>query len=256
MLGLFSDRVLYVLQETSKPLVGLIGVCWVGHVTLYGNCMRKPSQCTCQWLETDSSNHIALQKVLLCLGLSYFKCHRVPLPLTLKFQSTSLFLCLFLSILPFDPHCHRVTMETIRYGPECFSTFGQLCIGFIKCIFLADQEYEVKWVWLKELLHLSTDGSVIWPHKASCHSCAVTHTETYGLNDTAYTVRAIWETDTGCLHYSHSFNAVLSGTQGLKSQTKYELSIIPLAMVCFQVFRITTLRDTISQMTFSPNVSV
>lgn len=95
------------------PLIGLIGVCWMGHVTLYGNCMRKHSLSTCQWLETDNSNHIALQKVLLCLGLSYFKSPRVPLPLTIRFQSTSLFLCLFLSILLFDHHCHRVTMETI-----------------------------------------------------------------------------------------------------------------------------------------------
>jgi len=114
----------------------------MGHVTLYGNCMRKPSQCTCRWLETDSSNHITLQKVLLCLGLSYFKCHEVPLPLTISFQSTSLFLCLFLSILPFDRHCHRVTMETLVH--VSLNAF-QLLLDF-ECIFLAHQEFEVKCV--------------------------------------------------------------------------------------------------------------
>lgn len=89
----------------------------MGHVTLYGNCLRKHSQCTCQWLETDSSNHIALQKVLLCHGLSYFKSPRVPVPLTIGFQSTSLFLCLFLSILLLDHHCHSHHGDHIEHVP-------------------------------------------------------------------------------------------------------------------------------------------
>ncbi len=68
-------------------------------------------------LETDSSNHIALQKVLLCLGLSYFKSPRVPLPLTIGFQNTALFLCLFLSILLFDHHCHSHHGDHIERVP-------------------------------------------------------------------------------------------------------------------------------------------
>lgn len=73
---------------------------------------------------------------------------------------------------------HKVTMETIQARPMHFnlcSTWSALSIW---------QMYdENECVWVSERVHLSTDGSFIWPHKASCHSCAVTETriKQYGL---------------------------------------------------------------------------
>lgn len=174
----FRPSIICPVFVLVAPLIGLIGVCWMGHVTLYGNCVRKHSQCTCR-LETDSSNHIALQKILLCLGLSYFKSPGVPLPLTIAFQSTSLFLCPFLSILLFDHHCHSRLGEHMTRPVDCTSTCAPLWVhlerlsGKIKsmrssvfvcvCVLRAGI-FEYRW------LHL-----VIWPDKASCHSCAVTY---------------------------------------------------------------------------------
>lgn len=62
---------------------------------------------------------------------------------------------------------------------------------------------------------------------------------TYGLNDTAHSDRDLGgrhrlSTQFTFIEYSHL------RTQGLKSQTKYVLFIMQLAMVCFQVFRVTT----------------
>lgn len=74
----------------------------------------------------------------------------------------------------------RVTMETIHAHALQF-------VVRIKCfrasLWQMSDGYEVECACVSERVHLSTDGSLIWPHRASCHSCAVTQTQIkqYGL---------------------------------------------------------------------------